>query len=107
MIRRMLLVLALLLALACPALAEEAAETAAEASLLQKGVNYDPRLMPAYRALWMATRAGAFAQGRENQIGQLTAGFDASLILVDTEKPGLYEALNIATIWLDRMLAEK
>ncbi|MBQ8669738.1 MAG: hypothetical protein IJ508_00640 [Oscillospiraceae bacterium] len=24
-----------------------------------------------------------------------------------TEKPGLYEALNIATIWLERMLAEK
>ncbi len=24
-----------------------------------------------------------------------------------TEKPGLYEALNIAGIWLDRMLAEK
>jgi len=64
------------------------------AALLQKGVNYDPRLMPAYRALWMATRAGAFAQGREREIGQLTAGFDASLILIDTEKPGLYPVHN-------------
>ena len=64
------------------------------AALLQKGVNYDPRLMPAYRALWMATRAGAFAQGREQEIGQLTAGFDASLILIDTEKPGLYPVHN-------------
>ena len=64
------------------------------AALLQKGENYDPRLMPAYRALWMATRAGAFAQGREQEIGQLTAGFDASLILIDTEKPGLYPVHN-------------
>lgn len=64
------------------------------AALLQKGVSGDPRLVPAQQALKMATRAGAFAQGREQEIGQLKEGFDASLILVDTGKPGLYPVHN-------------
>ena len=64
------------------------------AALLQKGVSGDPRKVPARQALYMATRAGAFAQGREQEIGQLKAGFDASLILVDTAKPGLYPVHN-------------
>ena len=64
------------------------------AALLQKGVSGDPRLGPAQQALKMATRAGAFAQGREQEIGQLKEGFDASLILVDTGKPGLYPVHN-------------
>ena len=64
------------------------------AALLQKGVSGDPRLVPAQQALKMATRAGAFAQGREREIGQLKEGFDASLILVDTGKPGLYPVHN-------------
>ena len=64
------------------------------AALLQKGVSGDPRLVPAQQALKMATRAGAFAQGREQEIGQLKEGFDASLILLDTGKPGLYPVHN-------------
>ena len=64
------------------------------AALLQKGVSGDPRLVPAQQALKMATRAGAFAQGREQEIGQLKEGFDASLILVDTGKPGMYPVHN-------------
>ena len=64
------------------------------AALLQKGISGDPRLVPAQQALKMATRAGAFAQGREQEIGQLKEGFDASLILVDTSKPGLYPVHN-------------
>ena len=64
------------------------------AALLQKGVSGDPRLVPAQQALKMAIRAGAFAQGREQEIGQLKEGFDASLILVDTGKPGLYPVHN-------------
>ena len=63
-------------------------------ALLQKGMTGDPRLVPAQQALYMATRAGAFAQGREKEIGQLSEGFDASLILVDYEKPGLYPVHN-------------
>ena len=64
------------------------------AALLQKGISGDPRLVPAQQALKMATRAGAFAQGREQEIGQLKEGFDASLILEDTGKPGLYPVHN-------------
>lgn len=64
------------------------------AALLQKGTTGDPRVIPAQQALYMATRAGAFAQGREQELGQLKAGFDASLILVDTAKPGLYPVHN-------------
>ncbi len=60
------------------------------AAILQKGMSGDPRVIPAPQALRMATRAGAFAQGRENQIGQLKTGFDASLILLDAQKPGLF-----------------
>lgn len=64
------------------------------AALLQKGTTGDPRVIPAQQALYMATRAGAFAQGREQELGQLKVGFDASLILVDTAKPGLYPVHN-------------
>ncbi len=60
------------------------------AALLQKGITGDAGVLPARQALYMATRAGAFAQGREGQIGQLKAGFDASLILVDADRPGLF-----------------
>lgn len=63
-------------------------------ALLQKGFTGDPRVIPAQEALYMATRAGAFAQGREQEIGQLKEGFDASLILVNTQKPGLYPVHN-------------
>ncbi len=60
------------------------------AAILQKGMQGDPRVIPAAQALGMATRAGAFAQGREHQIGQLKTGFDASLILLDANSPSLF-----------------
>lgn len=59
------------------------------AALLQKGVSGDPRQIPAREALRMATRAGAYAQRREDSLGCLKAGYDASLILVDADRPGL------------------
>lgn len=59
------------------------------AALLQKGITGDPQQIPAYQALSMATRAGAYAQGRELYLGQLREGFDASLILIDADRPGL------------------
>jgi 5-methylthioadenosine/S-adenosylhomocysteine deaminase len=55
------------------------------AALLQKGVSGDPTLLPAHEALKMATRGGAFAQGREKEIGMLKVGYDASLIMLDTD----------------------
>ena len=59
------------------------------AAILQKGVTGDPQVISAYDALFMATRAGAYAQSREHSLGQLKEGFDASLILVDTDRPNL------------------
>ena len=55
------------------------------AAILQKGVSGDPTLLPAHQALKMATRGGAFAQGREKEIGMLKVGYDASLIMLDTD----------------------
>lgn len=52
-------------------------------ALLQKGIQGDPRLVPAQQALSWATRGGAFAQGREKECGMLQKGMDADLILVD------------------------
>ena len=59
------------------------------AAILQKGVAGDPTLLPAHQALKMATVNGAFAQNREQQLGMLKVGYDASLILVDTTQPHL------------------
>ncbi len=63
-------------------------------ALLQKGMSGDPRVVPAPSALYMATRAGAYAQGREACLGQLKAGFDATLILLDAARPGLFPVHN-------------
>ncbi len=59
------------------------------AALLQKGVSGDPTCVSAYEALKMATVGGAKAQGREAEIGQIAEGFDADLILIDTDSPVL------------------
>ena len=59
------------------------------AALLQKGVSGDPTCLSAYDALKMATVGGAKAQGRENEIGKIQEGFDADLILIDTNTPTL------------------
>ena len=59
------------------------------AAILQKGVSGDPTLLPAHQALKMATRGGAFAQGREKEIGMLKVGYDASLIMLNTDRAHL------------------
>jgi len=58
-------------------------------ALLQKNERHDPTVLPAPAALRLATVGGAFAQNREQELGMLREGFDASLILVDTARPGL------------------
>jgi len=64
------------------------------AAILHKGTLRDPSAVPALQALTMATRAGAFAQGREDQLGQIKAGFDASVILVDAQQIHLQPVHN-------------
>lgn len=58
-------------------------------ALLQKGISRDPRAMPALEALGCATRAGAFAQRRENECGVLRQGMDADLVLLDCSGPAM------------------
>ena len=59
------------------------------AAILQKGALGDPTVLPAAKALQMATRNGAFAQKREDELGMLRVGYDASLIMLDSNAPHL------------------
>lgn len=58
-------------------------------ALLAKGTSLDPTVVPAYSALKLATVNGAYAQGRENEIGRLLPGFEADLIMLNTHSPRL------------------
>lgn len=53
------------------------------AALLQKGINENPKLMPAYNILKMATINGAKALGMDKKIGSIEVGKKADLILID------------------------
>ena len=65
------------------------------AAILHKGIHYDPTLLPAQEALYMATVAGAYAQGREHESGRIMEGFDADLMLLDFHKPHLHPCHNV------------
>lgn len=53
------------------------------AALLQKGIEEDATLLPAYEVLKMATINGAKALGLEKQIGSIEEGKKADIILLD------------------------
>jgi 5-methylthioadenosine/S-adenosylhomocysteine deaminase len=53
------------------------------AALIQKGVSYDPTVLPAEQVLYMATMGGAVALNMENEIGSLEIGKRADLIVMD------------------------
>lgn len=65
------------------------------ASLLQKVSTLDPCAIPAYTALQMATVNGAKAIGREGELGVLSAGAFADILIVDIEKAHLYPHTNL------------
>lgn len=68
------------------------------ASLLCKGINLDPTVLPAYAALKLATVNGAKAQGRRN-LGMLKEGYDADLIMLNTNSPHMrpiYDPISTA-----------
>jgi len=64
-------------------------ETIKIAALLQKLTYLDPRVLPAYEVLKMATINGAKASGLEKNIGSLEVGKKADIILIDLSKPHL------------------
>ena len=58
-------------------------ETMKFTGLLQKGLNENPTLLPAYEILKMATINGAKALNKENLIGSISIGKLADLIILD------------------------
>lgn len=67
------------------------------ASLLQKVATMDTCAIPAYTALKMATVNGAKAIGREGELGVISEGALADIILVDIEKPHMYPHTNLVS----------
>jgi 5-methylthioadenosine/S-adenosylhomocysteine deaminase len=59
------------------------------ASLLAKGVNFDPLALPAFQVLQMATLGGAKALSLEQEIGTLEVGKKADLVVFDFDAPHL------------------
>ncbi|NLB61046.1 MAG: amidohydrolase, partial [Clostridiales bacterium] len=56
------------------------------AALLAKNKHSDPSLFTAYDALKLATVNGAISQGNFGVTGQLIEGFEADIIMLDTQK---------------------
>ena len=65
------------------------------AALVNKAVEEDATAVKAYQALQMATVNGAKALGREDQIGSLSIGKKADIILVDLMKPHFFPRFNL------------
>ncbi|MDD4752706.1 MAG: amidohydrolase, partial [Desulfitobacteriaceae bacterium] len=59
------------------------------ACLLHKVNTMDPTVLPAYQGLEMATKNGAKVLGLAEEIGQISIGKKADIILVDFNKPHL------------------
>jgi len=58
-------------------------------ALLHKHSRWDPAILPAQKALDLATIEGAKALGMHDKIGSIEIGKTADLILVDTRSPNL------------------
>ncbi len=58
-------------------------------ALVNKGIEEDPTVLPAYKMLEMATIAGARALGIDHLVGTLEVGKKADLILIDMNKSHL------------------
>ncbi len=54
-------------------------------ALLQKGINEDAKLLPAYDVIKMATVNGAKALNMEDKIGSIENGKQADLVIIDLE----------------------
>jgi len=65
------------------------------AALIHKNQSKDPKLIPAFKALEMATKLGAKVIGKDQQIGQLKVGMQADMIQVDLGSLRLQPIYNI------------
>jgi len=70
-------------------------ETMKIAALLQKLTYSNPKVLPVYHVLRMATVNGAKALGLEKDVGSLEVGKKADIILVDFSRPHLKPLHNI------------
>lgn len=60
-------------------------ETMKFTALLQKGIKENPKLLPAYEIIKMATINGAKALGKDKEIGSIEEGKKADIIIIDLE----------------------
>ena len=60
-------------------------ETMKFTALLQKGINEEPKQMPAYEVIKMATINGAKALNKENEIGSIKEGKKADIIIINPD----------------------
>ncbi|MBQ4516464.1 MAG: amidohydrolase [Clostridia bacterium] len=63
-------------------------------AILQKGIRLDPTLIPARKALEMATATGAEILGRGAERGQLKKGMRADVIILERNAPNLIPVHN-------------
>lgn len=75
------------------------------ASLIHKGLAFDPSVLPAWDVIEMATGNGAKALGREGETGALAAGMAADICVVDLDAPHLVPALDIPELAVNSMHA--
>lgn len=68
------------------------------AALLQKASTGDATVLPAMRALELATMGGARAIGLEEEIGSITPGKAADLVLVDLAHPRLCPQHDVVSL---------
>ncbi len=66
------------------------------AALLARGIARDPCALPAADALYMATRAGALAQGRED-CGDIREGYRADLLVLNERAPSMTPRHSLLT----------
>lgn len=66
------------------------------AAILQKGGANDPELMPVKELLYMAARAGALSQGREDT-GEIKVGCRADLVVLDLDSISMTPLHNTAS----------
>jgi 5-methylthioadenosine/S-adenosylhomocysteine deaminase len=70
-------------------------ETMKVAALLQKLAYLNPKVLPTYEVLRMATINGAKALGLEEETGSIEVGKKADIVLVDLSKPHMKPLYNI------------